>query len=191
MRKRSSIAKSILAVTSSVAALAVLYAHFETLYLHVEGVPGRKWIMGGQHEFSYTIYDGQLSFHHIFPYRELGHVDTEYAGFRLFRSKMEIMERTEGGWVLMQPIAASPTPAELGSGHPYRCVTTATCPVLFPPVVLLVYPVYMVLRGPILRRRRAKRGLCLECGYDLRGSESGVCSECGAAAHEGEHAASK
>lgn len=33
------------------------------------------------------------------------------------------------------------------------------------------------------RRRRLERllerGLCLECGYDLRGNESGVCPECG------------
>lgn len=29
------------------------------------------------------------------------------------------------------------------------------------------------------RRRRIRRGLCVTCGYDLRGSESGVCSECG------------
>ena len=28
-------------------------------------------------------------------------------------------------------------------------------------------------------RLRRKRGLCLKCGYDLTGNESGVCSECG------------
>jgi hypothetical protein len=37
----------------------------------------------------------------------------------------------------------------------------------------------------ILRRRehrgRLKCGLCLQCGYDLRGNETGVCSECGEA----------
>jgi hypothetical protein len=31
-----------------------------------------------------------------------------------------------------------------------------------------------------VRRRRRRRGLCLRCGYDLRGNESGRCSECGA-----------
>jgi hypothetical protein len=35
------------------------------------------------------------------------------------------------------------------------------------------------VRGVILRRRRKRRGLCLSCGYDLRGSQ-GKCSECGA-----------
>ena len=29
------------------------------------------------------------------------------------------------------------------------------------------------------RRLRRKRGLCVKCGYDLTGNESGVCSECG------------
>ena len=29
------------------------------------------------------------------------------------------------------------------------------------------------------RRRRRKRGLCVKCGYDLTGNESGVCPECG------------
>ena len=28
-------------------------------------------------------------------------------------------------------------------------------------------------------RRRLERGLCVRCGYDLRGSTSGVCPECG------------
>jgi hypothetical protein len=30
------------------------------------------------------------------------------------------------------------------------------------------------------RRRRAARGRCRACGYDLAGNASGVCSECGA-----------
>lgn len=29
------------------------------------------------------------------------------------------------------------------------------------------------------RRLRRKRGLCVKCGYDLQGNESGVCPECG------------
>lgn len=35
------------------------------------------------------------------------------------------------------------------------------------------------VQGPLLRRRRRVRGLCVKCGYDLTGNESGVCPECG------------
>jgi hypothetical protein len=30
------------------------------------------------------------------------------------------------------------------------------------------------------RAERGRRGLCVWCGYDLTGNESGVCPECGA-----------
>ena len=38
------------------------------------------------------------------------------------------------------------------------------------------------LLGPYRRYRRRKKGLCLTCGYDLTGNESGVCPECGSKA---------
>ncbi len=44
------------------------------------------------------------------------------------------------------------------------------------------YPTIAFIRGPLRRwrrRRRRERGLCLDCGYNLTGNESGVCSECG------------
>lgn len=41
------------------------------------------------------------------------------------------------------------------------------------------YPTVALIRGPVRRRRRRRRGLCTECGYDLTGNESGVCAECG------------
>jgi len=54
-------------------------------------------------------------------------------------------------------------------------------PLWGPIVLLLVYPAISLARGPIRRRRRRRKGLCVCCGYDLRGSTSGVCAECGAA----------
>ena len=52
---------------------------------------------------------------------------------------------------------------------------------LWLPTVMVV-AAWMAVLGPRLRRRRRrKRGLCVKCGYDLTGNESGVCSEGGAA----------
>ena len=33
--------------------------------------------------------------------------------------------------------------------------------------------------GPLRRRYRRRRALCVHCGYNLRGNVSGVCPECG------------
>ena len=43
--------------------------------------------------------------------------------------------------------------------------------------------VWMLTLGPFAARRfiRNKRGLCIKCGYDLRGAEHEVCPECGLA----------
>ena len=41
------------------------------------------------------------------------------------------------------------------------------------------YPIAVLFRGPIRRRRRRSRGECVLCGYDLRGNVSEVCPECG------------
>lgn len=46
-------------------------------------------------------------------------------------------------------------------------------------IVLAVYPVQVLIRGPLRRWRWVRHGLCIACGYDLRGNESGVCPECG------------
>jgi len=45
--------------------------------------------------------------------------------------------------------------------------------------VLAAYPTIAFIRGPLRRYRRRRRGLCITCGYDLTGNESGVCPECG------------
>jgi len=49
-------------------------------------------------------------------------------------------------------------------------------------VAILLIPWWLMRRGSRHRQRKrwAKEGRCLTCGYNLQGSESGTCSECGA-----------
>ena len=41
------------------------------------------------------------------------------------------------------------------------------------------YPTIALIRGPLRRWRRRRRGLCVNCAYNLTGNVSGVCPECG------------
>ncbi|HEY7115019.1 MAG TPA: hypothetical protein VH475_00445 [Tepidisphaeraceae bacterium] len=49
---------------------------------------------------------------------------------------------------------------------------------LWLPIALLAIPPALWLRGRLVLHRRARRGLCLACGYDLRAT-LGRCPECG------------
>lgn len=54
---------------------------------------------------------------------------------------------------------------------------------IWPPIfVMVAFPVCAISRdrvGQYRRRRRERRGLCPDCGYDLTGNISGACPECG------------
>ncbi len=67
----------------------------------------------------------------------------------------------------------------LGEIVPSAAATTAAFPLWIPTLTFALLPAYALL--PYHRRRKRKKlGLCLQCGYDLRGS-SGRCPECGEA----------
>jgi hypothetical protein len=44
---------------------------------------------------------------------------------------------------------------------------------------VMSWPAVMGVARGVRRRRRRRRGLCAECGYDLRADASGRCPECG------------
>ncbi len=58
------------------------------------------------------------------------------------------------------------------------------CVYAYAPYWLLIgltgsYPAIALIRGPLRRYRRCRRGRCITCGYNLKHNVSGVCSECG------------
>jgi hypothetical protein len=75
------------------------------------------------------------------------------------------------GWLVPHPAARS-MPRSLR-------VITITMPLWTPFLFFSVYPVGAFIRGRYRRYRRRKKGLCLECAYDLTGNVSGICPECG------------
>lgn len=56
-----------------------------------------------------------------------------------------------------------------------------TCPLWILLLVFSSYPAIAFIRGPLRRRRRRKRGLCIHCGYSLTGLPESRCPECGTA----------
>jgi hypothetical protein len=54
-------------------------------------------------------------------------------------------------------------------------------PLIWPGVLLLVYPAVALTRGPLRHYLRRRKGLCLKCAYNLTGNVSGICPECGEA----------
>ena len=55
------------------------------------------------------------------------------------------------------------------------------CPIWPLSAVCAAYPIVALIRGPLHRWRRGRKGLCIKCGYDLTGNVTGVCPECGEA----------
>jgi hypothetical protein len=66
------------------------------------------------------------------------------------------------------------------SEHRMAKCTSVECHFSILLLVLLSYPAMALVRGPLRRFRRRRRGLCGKCGYNLTGNVTGVCSECGA-----------
>ena len=82
----------------------------------------------------------------------------------------------QGGIVLTQFSIGNP--AQSWRALPYQPVWSGiVINTLF--YAMLLWMLWLI---PFVVRRviRSKRGLCIKCGYDLRGAEHEVCPECGA-----------
>jgi hypothetical protein len=70
-----------------------------------------------------------------------------------------------------------------GAGFPDPTVEWGCVAVQTPLWLLLAisssYPILAFIRGPLRRWRRRRRGLCVNCAYNLTGNVSGICPECG------------
>lgn len=61
---------------------------------------------------------------------------------------------------------------------PYR-FTWIIFPLWLPSIALIATGSVALLVGPFRKWVRGRRGCCIECGYSLRGNQSGRCPECG------------
>lgn len=62
--------------------------------------------------------------------------------------------------------------------HP-TTTTITDIPIWIIFLIFTTYPTVVFILGPLCRWRRRRMGMCLSCGYDLTGNESGTCPECG------------
>jgi hypothetical protein len=94
----------------------------------------------------------------VYPQWTAGESQWRWAGFQWTR----IERRDPTSWSIQRSIVL-----------PYwlPCLITAIAPAIW-------------LWARLARSRRRRRGLCLSCGYDLTGNESGTCPECGARRRE-------
>ena len=62
--------------------------------------------------------------------------------------------------------------------YTYYSIRQIVSPLWAPFILFAAYPSIVFIRGPLRRWRRSRKGFCLKCGYDLRGTPE-RCPECG------------
>ena len=92
-------------------------------------------------------------------------------------------ETAADGWYISRraeldrrPMSWLPRQGRFGPTH-----LSILVPLWMPLLAFSIYPAVAFIRGPLRRRRRRKRGLCVKCGYNLTGLPEPRCPECGEA----------
>ncbi len=96
---------------------------------------------------------------------------------RLLKQQKELKEFKEEGTSLNKPrwLTGSASRQKLTLGAPKWSIAVP----LWLPVLAFATPIAWQVISPVHRRRKRKKlGLCVKCGYDLRGSKE-RCPECG------------
>ena len=65
-----------------------------------------------------------------------------------------------------------------GSASDFRAITLQSRFLFAISLAVGGYPTLRLVRYIEVRRQRRRNGLCIRCGYDLTGNESGACPEC-------------
>jgi len=101
-------------------------------------------------------------------------------GFRLLNMPNNTKLNSKFRTPLRYDPVPSKSPFQLTSVQtgPFR-VTWFVFPLWFSTSVLMLLGAIPIVRGPLRRSRRKRRGLCVDCGYNLHGNRSGRCPECG------------
>ena len=129
--------------------------------------------VGGYHR-EWELRAGQLEFEYEYnvPRSSISKTSSSSFSFLGFRIDYEVRIRDK----LIYGHFTQPLPVSEQTASRYIYVWLPLWPFI---TLFAVYPTIAFIRGPVRRYRRRKRGLYVECGYNLTGNKSGVCPECG------------
>jgi hypothetical protein len=186
---------SFLCALSALTYLGVTVLRWRAERVYDEGIAvgGGSWEVGarsGGPGLGVALYRGPSQLHGVqtWCYRTSGQADRDagrmveqvrrrrtWGGADVERGSYRLALRADGSTAGRQDrdagLRSDPVSYWTVQHVPHEWVMAATA---LPPLVWVVRRV----RRSAVRRRRARRGLCVNCGYDLRGSP-GRCSECG------------